>query len=204
MDKLDKYFFLLLFINRWLDSLAHPNNKKGIPRYDFSIPYERILALKRRELELPFIVKYIISILIIIITIIMESSYDKKKYAILSQVYNVTDLDKTGNLWSYEYLKNQFGNTDRKVEASANNRFMYYSNKALRQAASQKNFENWKPPQRDEFMKFQDFVSIASNQNELSQADISGDRPLYYMTINAAEGYQLDFIRVFKIQLFLI
>ena len=78
MDKLDKYFFLLLFINRWLDSLAYPNNKKGIPRYDFSIPYERILALKRRELELPFIVKYNISILIIIITIIMESSYDKK------------------------------------------------------------------------------------------------------------------------------
>jgi hypothetical protein len=100
-------------------------------------------------------------------------------------------------LWSYEYLKNQFGNTDRKVEASANNHFMYYSNKAIRQAASQSNFENWKPPQRDEFMKFQDFVSIASNENELSQADISGERPLYYMTISAAEGYQLDFIRVF-------
>lgn len=42
---------------KWIGSPAYPNKGKGIPRYDFSNLSERKLALERRKLEQPFIVR---------------------------------------------------------------------------------------------------------------------------------------------------
>ena len=117
----------------WEASKAHPDKGHGVPRYDFSISEERLISLKRRQLELPFI------------------------------VYNIPSLERASERWTYTYLKNKFGTTKRAVERSTKgNHFMYFSHKKSKSSSTLR-YKDWTPPQDLVDLSFTEFAELASN-----------------------------------------
>lgn len=81
----------------WLNSPAHPNKGKSVPRFDFSVPEQRAIALEYRNKEIPFI------------------------------VFNVPEVERAiEKTFTRSKLLENFGEKQLDVEKSASNRFMYY------------------------------------------------------------------------------
>jgi hypothetical protein len=85
---------------RWIESPAHPNKGAGMPRFDYSDPVQRALALQYREAELPFI------------------------------SYNIPELDRAIlETFSLENLQKRFKHETIDVEAVASNNYLFYHGK---------------------------------------------------------------------------
>jgi hypothetical protein len=85
---------------RWIESPAHPNKGAGMPRFDYSDPVQRALALQYREAELPFI------------------------------SYNIPELDRAIlETFSLENLQKRFEHETIDVEAVASNNYLFYHGK---------------------------------------------------------------------------
>jgi hypothetical protein len=101
-------------------------------------------------------------------------------------VYNIPELNKAASdVFTYENLLDQFGKEHRVVERSETNEFLYFS--AKNPSAIYSRFSDWKPPQEDISMTFQQFAYEAEKAEKFRRDDISGNSPLYYLIVNAGE-----------------
>jgi len=86
--------------DKWASSPAHPShgNAHSLRRFDYDSPEDMALALKFRDLELPFV------------------------------LYNIPELnDAADNVFTVPSLLQKFGSTPLIVEKSVDNHFMYYT-----------------------------------------------------------------------------
>jgi hypothetical protein len=105
-------------------------------------------------------------------------------------LFNIPELDKAASdVFNYKNLLDQFGKEPRIVERSETNEFLYFS--AKNPSAIKSRFTDWKPPQEDISMTFQQFAYEAEKEEEFQRDGISGDSPLYYLIVNAGEVFFL-------------
>jgi hypothetical protein len=154
--------------SKWRQSMAHPDQGKGVARFDYQNAGEMNTARAYEAAALPFV------------------------------VYNVPDLNKaaTGGFSAAELAKN-FGSSERPIERSTDNHFMYYSKRKIGVGSAA--YPTWEPPQQDITMslsKFKVLAAEAGQHNLLNTANLRSEKkPLHYMTINAAEGAQTPWIK---------
>lgn len=99
------YESLYDILARWNPDVAEvpADFQERLQHFDYGNPYEREMAEKYREQEVPF------------------------------KVYNVTDFNEVSRKWSDAYLKDNLARTGRThVEKSKNNHFMFWSYRGLR------------------------------------------------------------------------
>mmetsp|Transcript_26518 Transcript_26518/g.26769 ORF Transcript_26518/g.26769 Transcript_26518/m.26769 type:complete len:387 (+) Transcript_26518:242-1402(+) len=159
-------------LDYWKKSKAHPSNGKGLIRLNYANQNDYNYALKLRAQELPFL------------------------------LYNVPDVDKTSQMWTDEYLAEQFGDQRVKVEKSENNHFMYYT---MKRGMDKAVTVSWKPPQTETRMTYKQYSKLALARETPTQlrierererkGDMAGNTPLYYMTLNAKQGGETGWIR---------
>jgi hypothetical protein len=149
--------------NMWNFSVSHPRYGKNIKRFDYSNKIQRKVALNYRNEEIPFI------------------------------IYNIPELNHAIDLFTINNLLKNFGSTERIVEQSIDNHFMYYTAKKVLKSKSK--FPDWKPPQQDVKMSFSTFLKEAQKAdkfvNKMYNSDNQNDNmkfpSLYYLTISAGE-----------------
>lgn len=84
----------------WIESKAHPNRGKSIPRFNFLDKAERSEGFRLREAEIPFI------------------------------FYNHPSMKSASVAFSYDNLLSNFGSRKLKISQSKSNKFMYYNIKS--------------------------------------------------------------------------
>jgi hypothetical protein len=144
---------------RWIESPAHPNKGAGMPRFDYSDPVQRALALQYREAELPFI------------------------------SYNIPELDDAiQGPFSFAQLKHSLDNynnidhAELSVERITSNNYLYYK----KRRAGDRGGANWKAPQSDVFMTFEEFLGEVVDAEQRPDY-VNSSIPLHYFTISAQE-----------------
>ncbi len=164
------YDSLLDLVQKW-----HPDNpdiptdfEEHLQHFDFGNPYERAIAEKYRDMEIPF------------------------------KIFNVTDFNDVSRKWSDAYLRENLKHAGARahVERSKNNHFMFWSYRGLRSGArggftppteimSFMTFNDWLPLARDADARKLDNASehfyfmSGADAHEHGRTFISRDLPLF-------------------------
>lgn len=148
-----RYLKLANVVKGWNPDLPDPPPvfRETLQHFNYSNPAERAMAVEYRNAELPF------------------------------KVYNVPDFDRTGKLWTDEYLSAEFEKIGAvHVERSVNNHFMYWTLKNGRESTG------YTPPTEIlHGMTFDEWLGLALAADRTKLSNVTEH---YYLMSSSAPG----------------